>query len=107
MRLQLSRLQRHNALLGVHGLDKLCLGDVWLEYSACSIKRGQLGHQICYIIDLLAFFQQHCYHHLLLLDIILLLLSLCILHIHLLVIISDMVIFILKLSVLLILIFVV
>ena len=105
MRLQLSRLQRHNALLGVHGLDKLCLGDVWLEYSACSIKRGQLGHQICYIIDLLAFFQQHCYHHLLLLDIFLM--SLCFLYIHLLVIISDMVIFILKLSVLLILILVV
>ena len=31
-----------NALLGVHGLDKLWLGGVWLVYSACNIK-GPLG----------------------------------------------------------------
>ena len=30
------------ALLGVLGLDKQWLGDVWLEYNACNIK-GLLG----------------------------------------------------------------
>ena len=54
------------------------------------------------IIGLLAFFHQLCYHHLLLLD--LFLMSLCILHIRLLVTISDMVISILRLSASLILI---
>ena len=43
------------------------------------------------IIGVLAFFQQLCYHHLLLFD--LFLMSLCILHIHLLVTVSDMVIY--------------
>ena len=31
-----------NALLGVHGIDKVWLGGVWLVYSACNIK-GPLG----------------------------------------------------------------
>ena len=69
------------------------------------VCRKFLQYLICYIIGLLAFFQQLCYHHLLLLD--LFLMSLCILHIHLLVLLSDMVISILKVSVLLILILVV
>ena len=49
MRLLLSRLQRHNTLLGVQGLDKLYLVDVWLEYSACSIKGYSLA--IKYVIS--------------------------------------------------------
>ena len=62
-----------------------------------------LLYLICYIIGLLPFFQKLCCHHLVLID--LFLMSLCTLLIHLLVIISNMVIFTLKVSVSLILIF--
>ena len=35
-----------NALLGVHGLDKLWLGGVWLVYSECNIKGTTWRHAI-------------------------------------------------------------
>ena len=35
-----------NALLGVHGLDELWLGDVRFEYSVCNIKITAWHHTI-------------------------------------------------------------
>ena len=35
-----------NSLLGVHELDKVWLGGVWLVYSACNIKGTAWRHAI-------------------------------------------------------------